>query len=110
MDFGMVEIGDDCSVSGVVFVTHDGGARIMSKLLGRKIEIIKPIKVGNRCTIGASVTIKYGVTIGDDVIVALGSVVVKDVPSGAIVGGNPAKIIGSTFDYRAKIAEMYPPT
>jgi serine acetyltransferase len=34
-----------------------------------------------------------GVTIGDGAIVAMGSVVTKDVPDGAIVGGNPAKII-----------------
>lgn len=38
-----------------------------------------------------------GVTIGDGAIVAAGSVVVKDVPPYAIVGGNPAQIIGHRF-------------
>ena len=38
-----------------------------------------------------------GVTIGDQVIVGAGSVVTKDVPSGSIVGGNPAKIIRSNI-------------
>jgi acetyltransferase-like isoleucine patch superfamily enzyme len=35
-----------------------------------------------------------GVTIGDGAVVATGSVIVKDVPPYAIVGGNPAKVIG----------------
>ena len=45
--------------------------------------------------IGGNVTIRYGVTIGEGAIIASGSVVVKDVPSRTVVGGNPAKIIGS---------------
>jgi acetyltransferase-like isoleucine patch superfamily enzyme len=44
--------------------------------------------------IGGNVTIRYGVTVGEGAVVAMGSVVVKDVPSFAIVGGNPAKQIG----------------
>lgn len=37
----------------------------------------------------------YDVKIGPNAIIAAGSVVVKDVPEGAVVGGNPAKIIGT---------------
>ena len=43
--------------------------------------------------LGARVTILPGVNIGNRVIVAAGSVVVKDIPSNCIVGGNPAKFI-----------------
>ena len=42
---------------------------------------------------GQDVTISGNVTIGDGAIVSIGSVVVKDVPRCAIVGGNPAKVI-----------------
>ena len=44
--------------------------------------------------IGANVTILPGVTIGDDAVVAAGSVVHKDVAPGAFVGGNPMRPIG----------------
>jgi acetyltransferase-like isoleucine patch superfamily enzyme len=54
-----------------------------------------PVKIGDRVWCGARVTILPGVTIGDDVIVAAGSVVNRDISSGKIVAGVPAKIIGS---------------
>ncbi|MEH6868225.1 DapH/DapD/GlmU-related protein, partial [Priestia megaterium] len=41
--------------------------------------------------IGGSCTILPGVTIGDNSIIAAGSVVIKDVPSNVIMAGNPAK-------------------
>jgi acetyltransferase-like isoleucine patch superfamily enzyme len=43
--------------------------------------------------LGSDVTISGNVNIGDGAVVAIGSVVVKDVPRCAIVGGNPAKVI-----------------
>lgn len=47
-----------------------------------------------------------GVTIGENVIVAAGSVVTKSVPDGMIVGGNPAKIIGTTEDYKKRMEQF----
>lgn len=40
-----------------------------------------------------------GVTIGDHVLIAAGSVVTKSVPSNVVIGGNPAKIISTLDDY-----------
>lgn len=48
--------------------------------------------------IGNSVILRPGVRIGTGAVVAAGSVVVKDVPPFAIVGGNPARIIRYRFD------------
>lgn len=52
------------------------------------------VSIGKHCWIGARVTICPGVKIEDGAVIAAGSVVTKSVPRCAIVGGNPAKIIG----------------
>lgn len=53
--------------------------------------------IGNDVWIGAWVRIKGGVRIGDGAIIAMGSVVVKNVPPYAVVGGVPAKVIRYRF-------------
>jgi putative colanic acid biosynthesis acetyltransferase WcaB len=53
--------------------------------------------IGNNVDIGSNVVIIGAINIGDNAIIGAGSVVVKDVPKGAIVAGNPAKIIRTTF-------------
>lgn len=58
----------------------------------------KAITIGNDVWIGARVTLSRGVSIGDGAVVAANSVVTKNVPPFAIVGGNPAKIIKYRFD------------
>ena len=55
------------------------------------------VTIGNDVWIGFGATIMGGVNIGDGAIVAAGSVVTKDVPPYAIVGGVPAKIIRYRF-------------
>lgn len=52
----------------------------------------KPITVGNNVWFGGDVTVVGGVTIGDNVIIGAGSVVVKDLPSNTICCGNPCKV------------------
>ena len=74
--------GESYVASGAMILSHD---------------FIKDIKtdtkIGKRCFIGANAIIMPGVTIGDSVIVGSGAVVTKDVPSGCIVAGNPARVI-----------------
>ncbi|MBR0072660.1 MAG: sugar O-acetyltransferase, partial [Bacteroidales bacterium] len=55
--------------------------------------LAKPVRIGNDVWIGGNVTILPGVTIGNNVVVAAGSVVTKDVPDNTLVGGVPAKVI-----------------
>jgi acetyltransferase-like isoleucine patch superfamily enzyme len=49
------------------------------------------VKAG--ATIGANATLLPGITIGEKAMVGAGAVVTKDVPAGAVVIGNPAKIV-----------------
>jgi putative colanic acid biosynthesis acetyltransferase WcaB len=51
--------------------------------------------IGNNVDIGSNVVILGKINIGDGAVIGAGSVVVKDVPAGAIVVGNPARVIRS---------------
>jgi len=63
--------------------------------MGRRqhLGIAKPVHIGNDVWIGGNVTILPGVTIGNNVIVAAGAVVTKDIPDNTLVAGVPAKEI-----------------
>ena len=63
----------------------------------RNSKIRRKTCIGNDVWIGANVTIKLGLTIGDGAIVAYNSNVTKDVPPYCVVGGNPARIIRKRY-------------
>ncbi len=61
--------------------------------LGSDTETLRPVHIGKHVWIGCHALVLKGVTIGDGAVIAAGSVVTKDVPEGALVAGNPAKVI-----------------
>lgn len=85
--FNRIEIGRDCFISENTMIRDSDNHPIVNS------EISKPIRIGDYVFIGINVTILKGVTIGDGAVVAAGSVVASDVPSRALVGGVPAKVI-----------------
>jgi acetyltransferase-like isoleucine patch superfamily enzyme len=95
---------------GVEFVTHDGSISVIRNGNfeidpNQPINRYGPIEVGDNCFIGLHSIIMPGVKIGNDCIVAAGSVVSRDVPDGTIVAGNPARPLGSVADFAKKVAE-----
>ena len=52
-----------------------------------------PVVIGQRAWIGLNAYVGKGVTIGDESIVAAGSVVTRDVPPYSLVAGNPAQVL-----------------
>jgi acetyltransferase-like isoleucine patch superfamily enzyme len=82
----------------VLFVTHDGGTLLFRHLIP-DLEMTAPIMVGDYVYIGVRSIILPGVTIGNNCIIAAGSVVTKNVPDNSVVGGIPAKFIKSTDEY-----------
>src|SRR5699024_10170697 len=66
---------------------------------------IGDIKIGDNVLIGANTTILPGVTIGDNAIVSAASLVHKNVPAGALVGGNPMTIIYTKEEMEQRKAE-----
>lgn len=57
------------------------------------------VTIGNYVYIGTNALIMPGVTIGNNVLVAAGSVVTKSIPSNMVVAGNPARIICDIDQY-----------
>ena len=55
--------------------------------------ICRPIAIEKNCWIGMGTIILSGIVIGEGAVVGAGSVVTKSVPKGAVIAGNPAKII-----------------
>lgn len=88
-----IEIGDNSALAyGVSIITSaypNGEHNALSMLYPAKTA---PVIIGKDCWVGANSTILPGVTIGDFSVVAAGSVVTKDVPSGVLVAGVPAVI------------------
>ena len=103
-----LKIGDFVSVApGVVFLLSvEHGYKGFStfpfkvKVFGEDFEATSkgPIIVKDDVWIGLNSIILSGITIGQGAIVAAGSVVTKDVPPYAIVGGNPARVIKYRFE------------
>jgi acetyltransferase-like isoleucine patch superfamily enzyme len=52
-----------------------------------------PVRIGRRCWIGMNSLVMKGVTIGDNTVVASGSVVTADLPAGMVAAGNPARVV-----------------
>lgn len=89
-DQGGITLGDDCLIGhNVVFATLNHFIEPSERASLRPA----PIVLGKKVWVGSSSTILQGVTIGDNAIIAAGSVVTKDVPTNAIVGGVPARVI-----------------
>lgn len=94
----LIEIGDYCVFAPKsVVLTHDA-----SLLPTTGKYIFKPVKIGHRVFVGYGAVIMPGLVVGDDSVIGSNAVVTKDVPSGVVVAGIPAKIICTTQELAQK--------
>lgn len=104
----LITIGDRVTItSGVTILTHDGATWLVRDQKGRRYRYA-PVHIGNDVFIGVNAIVMPGVRIGDRVIVGAGAVVTRSVPSGAVVAGNPARIVGSFQDYAKRALATFP--
>ena len=92
MDREKVSIGDHVLLAPNVVITtsnHPLDLKMRREYLG----LASPVTIGNDVWIGAGAVILPGVTLGNNVVVAAGAVVAKDVPDNSLVAGVPAHII-----------------
>lgn len=95
-DLGGLDIADDVMIGPNVSLITAGHPINPSQR--RAATIGKPIVIERNVWIAAGATIVGGVRVGENSVVAAGSVVTKDVPPNTIVGGNPARMIRSIDD------------
>lgn len=92
MDACDIRIGKNCLLGPKVSI-FSVGHPVDAELRVQGLAIAKKITIGDNVWIGGNSVICPGVNIGNNVVVAAGAVVSKDIPDNVMVGGNPAKII-----------------
>ncbi len=96
----LIEIGDNVTITqSVTFHTHDGGVGLFRKE-NPGINIIGKIIIGNNVFIGSHTIFLPSVSVGNNVVIAAGSIVTNDIPDNVVVGGIPAKVIKSIDEYK----------
>ncbi len=88
------------SAPGSIILAHDA-----STIIHCGKSRVEETIIGENVFLGANAVILPGVTIGDNVIIGAGAVVTKNIPSGSVVGGNPARIISTVDEYIKKCEE-----
>lgn len=84
----LIVIGNDVTLAPrAQILAHDASTK---QYLGKTR--LGKVVIGDRVFVGASAIILPGITIGSEVIIGAGSVVTKDIPSGVVAAGNPARV------------------
>jgi maltose O-acetyltransferase len=92
LDVVGIEVGDGCQIGTFVQILTADHPRDPA-LRRQGLESGKPVRIGHNAWIGGGAIILPGIIVGDDTIVGAGSVVTRDVPTGATVVGNPVRML-----------------
>lgn len=109
----LIKIGNNVHIaSNVHFVTHDVTYKMLNELKSifrdsDKSEVkfhekVGCIEVGDNVFIGSGTRILYNVKIGNNCVIGADTLINKDIPPNSVVGGRPARRIGSFEDFISK--------
>ncbi len=88
-----IEIGSNCMFANNIDIRNGDSHSIIDLTTGKRINQTQNIKIKDHVWLGAYSRILKGVTIHQDAVVGIASVVTKDVPNNTVVAGIPAKVI-----------------
>jgi acetyltransferase-like isoleucine patch superfamily enzyme len=99
----MIRMGNRVTVTaGVRFITHDGGVDVLREG-DPDLDVVAPITIGDNVFIGTNALLMPGVTVGSNCIIGAGAVVTRDIPSGHVAAGVPARCLKTIDEYREKV-------
>ena len=99
----LVEIGDNVDMNlNFQILTHDWASRVFRNYYHELVPSSRKVKIGNNIYFGTNVIVLKGVTIGDNCVVAAGSIITKNIPANSVAGGVPARVICSLDEYYEK--------
>lgn len=100
---GLITIGDNVSITAdVSILTHDFCSSVFRQKYYDYVSGRSKVVIGNNVYIGQKAMILRGVTIGDNVIIAAGAIVTKDISSDSVVAGVPARVVCTLDEYYRK--------
>jgi serine acetyltransferase len=89
-----VVIGDDVWTGPYIYITDQNhGYADPHAPIGQQFPVNRPVSIGNGSWLGTGAIILPGASIGENVVIAAGSVVRGDIPDRCVVAGVPAKIV-----------------
>jgi acetyltransferase-like isoleucine patch superfamily enzyme len=96
---GRILMGDFVSLAPEVFITASDYQFEPGRPFRQQPKRERDVVIGNDVWLGARVVVTAGVIIGDGCIVGAGAVVTKNLPSGSIAGGVPARVISQRENF-----------
>ena len=90
-----IAIGDGCQIGDLVTILDADFHEINPETRNKSEGISNPVEIGSNVWLGSRVMVLKGVSIGDNSVIAAGSVVSKSIPANVIAGGIPARVMRS---------------
>ena len=99
----LVEIGNNVDMNhNFQIMTHDWASGVFRNVFHNILPSSGKVKIGNNIYFGTDVIVLKGVTIGNNCVIAAGSIITKDIPANSVAAGVPAKVIYTLEEYYEK--------
>lgn len=97
-----IAIGNDCMFSGNIDIRNGDSHSILDTNTNQRINYAKNIIIENHVWLGNGVNVLKGVTIGDNTVIGIKSLVTNDIPSNSLAVGIPAKVVKTDITWDRK--------